>query len=60
MQNMWIDFSDLELAQLCYGYGIEEECVFSSIMPVVLVNRPHIEQSLTEIEMDIASAEVTH
>lgn len=60
MQNMWIGFSDVELAQLCLGYGIEEECVFSSMMPVQLANRPQIEQYLTQIEMDIARAEVTH
>jgi hypothetical protein len=60
MQNMWIDFSDVELTQLCHGYGIEEECVFSQIMPAQLSNRLQIEQHLTRIELDNARAEVTH
>jgi hypothetical protein len=59
MQNMWTGFDDFELAQLCFEYGIEDECKFSSILPVTLSNRPHIEQYLTEIEMDNAFSEAT-
>jgi hypothetical protein len=58
MQKMWTDFSDFDLTQLCFDYGIEEECKFSEILPVTLSNRSHIEQLLTELEMDLAYAEV--
>lgn len=56
MQKMWADFSDFELTQLCFDYGIEDECKFSEILPVTLSNRTHIEHCLTECEMDVAFA----
>lgn len=56
MQKMWTDFDDFELTQLCFEYGIHNACSFSEIIPVTLSNRPHIEQLLTEVEMDLVYA----
>jgi hypothetical protein len=52
---MWNEFSDYELAQLCYNYGIEEELVFADNL--TLANRTYIETLLTEFEYDMAYGE---
>jgi len=57
MENQWDGFDDFELACLCHGYGIEEECQFASILPVVLANRKQIETLLTEFEFELAFGE---
>ena len=57
MQNQWSGFDDFELACLCHSYGIEEECVFESILPVKLANRAQIEALLTEFEFEMAFGE---
>lgn len=57
MEKMWNDFDDFELAQLCFDYGIQDECQFSDIIPVTLSNRKFIEELLTEIELDMAFSE---
>ena len=57
MENQWVDFDDFELACLCPGYGIEEECVFEGILPVVLANRAQIEALLTDLEFELAFGE---
>jgi uncharacterized protein YlaN (UPF0358 family) len=53
-KDMWSDFSDYELAKLCYMYGIEEELVFNDNL--TLENRDQVEKLLTDFEMDIAAA----
>jgi len=57
MENQWNDFDDFELACLCHDYGIEEECVIESILPVKLANRPAIEKLLTAFEQELAFGE---
>ena len=57
MENQWAEFDDFELACLCHGYGIEEECVFEAILPVKLANRAKIEALLTEFEFELAFGE---
>ena len=57
MENQWTGFDDFELARLCHGYGIEEECVFESILPVKLANRAEIEALLAEFEFEMAFGE---
>lgn len=59
MQNQWADFDDFELIQVCFDYGIEEECKIEGILPVTLSNRKEIETLLTEFELDMAFAEAT-
>lgn len=55
-KDMWADFTDHELAELCYSYGMEEELVFADNL--TLANRDFIETLLTDFEMDLASAEM--
>jgi hypothetical protein len=57
MENQWVGFDDFELACLCHGYGIEEECVFEGILPVKLANRAQIEALLTAFEFELAFGE---
>jgi hypothetical protein len=57
MENQWSGFDDFELACLCHDYGIEEECVIVSILPVKLGNRAQIEALLTAFEFDLAFGE---
>jgi hypothetical protein len=57
MENQWSGFDDFELACLCHDYGIEEECKFANILPVVLANRKQIETLLTEFELELAFGE---
>jgi hypothetical protein len=52
---MWDDFTDFQLVELCYNYGIEMECQFNFRME--LVNRAHVEQTLTEFELEMAFGE---
>jgi len=55
--TMWNDFSDFELAELCFTYGIQDdlELVFDSRFR--LVNRSEIEELLTAIELEMAFGE---
>lgn len=55
-RDMWADFSDFELAKLCYTYGMESELVFAD--DLTLANRDFVETLLTDFEMDLASAEI--
>jgi hypothetical protein len=57
MENQWSGFDDFELACLCQDYGIEEECVFASILPIKLANRTAIENLLTAFELELAFGE---
>ena len=48
---MWNDFTDLELYNLCFEYGIEAECV---MLGNRLINREEVESVLTAFEHDLA------
>ena len=56
MENMWVDFNDYQLAELCYAYGMEEELVWADNL--TLSNRDFIETLLTNFELDMAASEV--
>ena len=48
---MWDEFTDNELYNLCFEYGIESECIMFGNR---LINRPEVEQVLTAFEYDLA------
>jgi hypothetical protein len=48
---MWDEFTDNELYNLCFGYGIESECV---MLGNRLINREEVEAVLTAFEHDLA------
>lgn len=54
-RDMWADFNDYQLAQLCYNYGMEKELEWSDHL--VLANREMIEILLTDFEMQLAASE---
>ena len=51
---MWNDFTDVELYNLCLGYGIEAECV---MLGNRLINRQEVESVLTQFERELAFGE---
>ena len=51
LDEMWLDFSDVDLATLCYSYGIQDECIWR--IPLKLANRDHVQRVLTNFEMNI-------
>lgn len=53
MSEQWESFTDTELYLLCFGYGIESECV---MLGSRLINREHVELVLTNFERDMAFA----
>jgi len=53
MNEQWESFTDNELYILCFGYGIESECV---MLGSRLMNRGHVELVLTNFERDLAFA----
>lgn len=53
MNEQWESFTDTELYILCFGYGIESECV---MLGSRLINRGHVELVLTNFERDMAFA----
>lgn len=55
---MWDDFTDFELAELAYQYGLQsevEECNWNS--DLTLKNRKELEQLLTTAEFEMAFGE---
>jgi hypothetical protein len=50
---MWDAFTDSDLYNLCFDYGIESECV---MLGYRLINRDHVERVLTDFEYDLAFA----
>jgi hypothetical protein len=48
---MWAEFTDNELYNLCFGYGIESECI---MLGSRLINREEVERVLTDFEHDLA------
>lgn len=55
-RDMWADFNDYQLAQLCYSYGMEKELEWAD--DLTLSNREFIETLLTDFEMELAASEV--
>jgi hypothetical protein len=49
--TMWDEFTDNELYNLCFNYGIESECV---VLGNRLINREEVEAVLTAFEYDLA------
>lgn len=52
MENMWDGFSDFELCELAFTYGVQEELDINFTERFKLVNREHVEQLLTLAEMN--------
>lgn len=48
---MWDEFTDVELYNLCFEYGIESECI---MLGQRLINRPEVEAIVTQYEYDLA------
>lgn len=48
---MWDSFTDVELYNLCFEYGLEAECV---MLGHRLINREEVEAVLTAFEHDLA------
>jgi len=55
MKTQWADFTDSELVDICFDYGIEQECEID-FANKSLKNRVHVEWVLTDFEYDIAYA----
>lgn len=55
--TMWNDFSDFELAELCFTYGIQDDLELKFDNRFKLVNRTEIEELLTAIELEMAFGE---
>lgn len=53
--DMWVDFSDYELATLAHAYGMGDDLVWTEHL--ALDNRGFIETLLTYFELDLAAAE---
>jgi hypothetical protein len=52
--DMWNEFSDFELAELAFNYGLGDNLSLTFSDRLQLVNRAEIEQLLTEVEHEIA------
>jgi hypothetical protein len=50
--DMWEDFNDFELAEIAAQYHFQDELEFTSDFK--LLNRPRIEQLLTDYEFSMA------
>ena len=55
MKTQWADFTDSELVDTCFDYGIEEECEID-FANKSLKNRTHVETVLTLFEFDLTYA----
>ena len=54
---MWADFSDFEIAELCFQYGLQESLVLTFTDRFKLVNRAEVETLLTAAEFEMAFGE---
>ena len=52
MENMWNGFTDFELCELAFAYGIQEKLDINFNERFKLSNRVEIEELLTIAEMD--------
>jgi hypothetical protein len=52
MENMWDGFTDFELCELAFTYGIQEKLEINFNERFKLTNRDEIEQLLTIAEMN--------
>jgi hypothetical protein len=50
---MWVDFTDSELVDICFDYGIEQECEID-FENKLLKNRNNVEIVLTKFEQELA------
>ena len=57
MKNMWDGFTDFELCELAFTYGIQDELQINFDNRFKLVNRESIEELLTIAEMDVVYSE---
>jgi hypothetical protein len=57
MQDMWKDFSDFEIAELAFQYGLGDNLELRFTERFVLMNRHAIEELLTVAEMTAAFGE---
>jgi hypothetical protein len=54
MQEMWKDFSDFEIAELAFQYGLGDNLELAFNERFQLVNRAQVEEMLTSVEMSAA------
>jgi hypothetical protein len=54
MQGMWEDFSDFEIAELAFQYGLGDSLELRFNERFQLMNRTQIEEMLTAVEMSSA------
>ena len=54
MENMWDGFTDFELCELAFTYGIQEQLDINFSERFRLINRSEIERLLTIVEMENA------
>ena len=54
MQGMWKDFSDFEIAELAFQYGLGDSLELRFNERFQLMNRTQIEEMLTAVEMSSA------
>ena len=52
MENMWDGFTDFELCELAFTYGIQEQLDINFSERFKLINREEIERLLTIAEMN--------
>jgi hypothetical protein len=57
MQEMWKDFSDFEIAELAFQYGLGDNLELAFNERFQLVNRAQVEEMLTAVEMNTAFGE---
>lgn len=57
MQDMWKDFSDFEIAELAFQYGLGDNLELRFNERFVLMNREEIEKMLTAAEMSAVFGE---
>jgi hypothetical protein len=57
MQDMWKGFSDFEIAELAFQYGLGDNLELRFNERFMLMNREEIEELLTAVEMSAAFGE---
>jgi hypothetical protein len=57
MQDMWKGFSDFEIAELAFQYGLGDNLELRFNERFMLMNRAEIEEMLTAVEMSAAFGE---
>ena len=57
MNNQWSDFSDFEIAELAFNYGLGDTLILTFDNRFKLTNRTEVEQMMTLAEHDMAFGE---